>query len=145
MLGRLARWLRAAGYDTTLATGQEFDRDLIGAAIAEERLLLTLDHDFLEHKVAQGRVFVLKENELSAQARELKCSIGVDWLFKPFSRCVVDNAPLRPAKASELASIPRRVRARGGAVLACPRCGRSYWSGDHHARMRERLENWERV
>ena len=144
MLGRLARWLRAAGYDTSLATGMELDRDLIHAAIAEDRFFLTLDRDVREHKAARGRVLVLEGTELSAQARELKKTVGVDWLHKPFTRCVVDNAPLRSAKPSELAAVPPAVRARTGAIVACPMCGRLYWSGDHHARMRERLKKWDR-
>jgi len=144
MLGRLARWLRAAGYDTTLAKGHEIDRDLVRAAIAEERFLLTLDRDFLEHRAARRHVLVLSGKDVSAQARELKRSAGIDWLFKPFTRCVVDNAPLRAADAGERATLPPRVRVRGGAVSACPLCARVYWSGDHHARMRDRLRTWAR-
>ena len=144
MLGRLARWLRAAGYDTGLATGHENDRVLIEAALAEDRLLLTLDRDFLEYKAARGCTLVLEGADLSAQARELKRTVGVDWLFRPFSRCVVDNAPLRPANKDERESLPTQVQDRGGAIASCPLCGRIYWTGDHHERMRKRLEDWGR-
>ena len=143
MLGRLARWLRAAGYDTILATGQESDRELIRDAIAEDRFFLTLDRDLLEHKAARGRTLILGSEKTSAQAHELKRALHIDWLFRPFSRCVVDNTLLRSANAKERAGLPPRVRDRGGPIAACSLCGRTYWIGDHHARMRKRLENWD--
>src|SRR5262245_5316693 len=42
MLGRLARWLRAMGYDT-LYLGQAEDRQLLQLARAQARILLTRD------------------------------------------------------------------------------------------------------
>jgi uncharacterized protein with PIN domain len=144
MLGRLARWLRAAGYDATLATGAESDRELIRTAIAEGRVFLTLDRGFRDRKAARGHALVLGDENVSAQARELKRALGVDWLFRPFSRCVVDNTPLRSANPAERAALPLRVRDRSGPIAACPRCGRIYWTGDQHTRMRERLERWDR-
>ena len=42
MLGRLARWLRAMGYDT-LYPGQAEDRRLLQLSRAEERILVTRD------------------------------------------------------------------------------------------------------
>jgi hypothetical protein len=38
MLARVARWLRAAGYDTALAEVKVLDKELLARAIKEERL-----------------------------------------------------------------------------------------------------------
>ncbi len=63
MLGGLAKWLRAAGYDTYYAReGTEIsDRSLTRRALEEGRVLLTSDSGFLERKpVRDGSVVVLR-------------------------------------------------------------------------------------
>ncbi|WP_343081047.1 Mut7-C RNAse domain-containing protein [Ostreiculturibacter nitratireducens] len=142
MLGRLARWLRAAGHDALLADEESDDAKLLNVAANERRLLLTRDRRMAERNAARGRILVLRAETTEGQARELKRELGIDWLHAPFSRCVVDNTPLRPATEKETAALPAKVRTLGGPVRACPTCGRVYWTGDHHRRMRERLEDW---
>lgn len=146
MLGRLARWLRAAGHDTLLAEGTETDRDLLARARAERRILLTRDRRFTQRQGAAGHVVLIEGGKIADQARDLKRRLGLDWLRAPFSRCMMDNARLRPATAAETAGRPDWVGAEGGGtrVLACPACGRSYWAGSHRRRMRQRLEAWNR-
>ena len=63
MLGRLARYLRAAGYDTMLATGGTADRDLLHLAAAEARYFLTLDRAIPQHKASAGIVFLLPNGD----------------------------------------------------------------------------------
>lgn len=143
MLGRLARWLRAAGHDALLADDAEEDRRLLDMAAEEGRILLTLDRRLARRRAAPGRVVLLHSESVAEQASELRRGLGVDWLRAPFSRCVVDNTLLRPAGAEEVAALPEKVRALGGPVSECPLCHRLYWPGDHHRRMRERLESWQ--
>ena len=52
MLGGLAKWLRAGGYDAYYAReGTDVsDRTLTAKALAERRVLLTSDGGFLERK-----------------------------------------------------------------------------------------------
>jgi uncharacterized protein len=140
MLGRLARYLRAAGYDTTLAADGAADRDLVAAARDEQRTLLTCDRRIAEHKAAAGVATILPRGDLDALARELAARCGVDWLHRPFSRCLVDNAPLVVAAATHRVRVPADVAALP--ALACPDCDRVYWAGSHHRRMRARLERW---
>jgi len=143
MLGRLARWLRAAGHDTRLADDAADDRHLLQAAAQEDRLLLTLDRRLAGRGAGTGEVVLLHSERVAEQARDLRRRLGVDWLHDPFSRCVVDNTPLRPARPEEVAALPAKVRRLGGPVAKCPRCQRLYWPGDHHRRMRARLETWQ--
>ena len=115
---------------------------MLETAIAEDRILLTRDRGFAERKAAAGRLLTLESGTLPEQAREVRRRLGLNWLEAPFSRCVVDNARIRPASAAELKALPEGARRIGGPYFTCPACGRLYWAGDHHARMRARLEDW---
>lgn len=143
MLAGLARWLRAAGHDTCLASSED-DKSLLRTALAQDRILLTRDRDLARRNEANGRVVLLESDRVPDQARELKRKLDVDWLHDPFSRCVVDNSPLRDATGDEVAAVPKGVRETREHFTACPACGRIYWRGDHHRRMRERLRNWQK-
>ena len=142
MLARIGRWLRAAGYDTALAEAGMGDRALLDAAIAERRLLLTRDRALAGRVGAAGHVFVLEADGIEATARELRDRLGADWLCAPFTRCVVDNTVLEPCAAAQQQAMPQDARERGDPCTSCPTCGRVYWPGGHHARMRARLESW---
>jgi uncharacterized protein with PIN domain len=140
MLGHLARYLRAAGYDTTLAAEGRPDRELLAQAHDEARRFLTLDRRVLEHRRAAGLVVLLAGSTLDEQARELVFRCGVDWLRQPFTRCLIDNAALVPAGEGDRAGLPPEVPLEE--ALSCPTCGRVYWAGSHHRRMRSRLAAW---
>ncbi|MEN6586672.1 MAG: Mut7-C RNAse domain-containing protein, partial [Sulfuricella sp.] len=87
MLARLARYLRAAGYDTAVAADAAADRDIIRQAAEEGRWLLTMDRKIQDHKAARGLLVVLAHAELDAQARELGGRFAMDWAGHAFSRC----------------------------------------------------------
>jgi hypothetical protein len=139
MLGRLARYLRAAGYDTTLATGGAPDRDLLAAAKREHRIFVTCDRDVALHKAAADVALILPRGTLDELARALTARLPVDWLHRPFTRCLVDNAALVAGTGAGRALPPDVV---GTEVRSCPECGRVYWAGSHHRRMRTRLVAW---
>ncbi len=140
MLARLARYLRAAGYDTALAENGETDAVLLRRARAEGRRFLTRDRRILEHKAAQGVALLLPSGDLDRMAVLLRENGGVDWLHKPFTRCLLDNAVLAAAGSGQEGMLPGNVPLRQ--ALHCPQCGRAYWTGSHHRRMRERLMKW---
>lgn len=144
MLARLGRYLRAAGYDTVIGAAGANDRTLLDCAIAENRMLLTRDRAILARKNAAGRVLVLPQSGLDAAAEALNQRLGIDWLRAPFTRCLVDNARLRPALPSARAQLPPRARETEGPLRSCPVCGRLYWPGSHVRRMARNLERWAR-
>jgi uncharacterized protein with PIN domain len=131
MLARLGRWLRAAGYDTAIAEGGVPDRTLIARCAAEGRILLTRDRHLAA--VADGRIRVVRltETAVAAQARASRAALGIDWQKAPFTRCLVDNAPLDPAPPEMAMQVPPSSRAAGGPLRLCPECGRLYWPGGH--------------
>jgi uncharacterized protein len=140
MLKGIGRWLRAAGYDAAIAANGATDEALAAQARAEGRFLLTCDRRLAA--LAGARTLVLGSERHEAAARELK-DFGIDWLKAPFTRCLLDNAPLVPATAEGLASVPASARRDDGPLLACPKCARVYWPGSHVRRMRARLERWQ--
>lgn len=141
MLVRLARLLRAAGYDTYLAEGGEPDGELIRTARREGRILVTRDKrlaaSFEESVLVSGW-------GVNAEAHSLSRAVVLDWEFAPFTRCVIDNAHLRDATAEELARFPDKARLLEGPYRTCPACGRDYWPGSHVRRMEARLHDLAR-
>lgn len=143
MLARLARYLRAAGCDTTLAADAAPDRDVVRQAAEEGRWLLTMDRKIGEHKAAKGLLFLLPHASLNAQARVLHERFAVDWTGRAFSRCTLDNTPLEALKDTEKYLVPQDVRSSGEPLMRCPCCHRVYWRGSHHRRMMGRLRRWQ--
>lgn len=144
MLHRMARFLRAAGYDTAVAARSQSDGDLLVLAQAQERVFVTRDRKLVLPSAMAVRVVRLDSDGLDDGALELRTRLGIDWLRAPFTRCLIDNASLRPADESELVRVPATARALGGPVTACPACGRLYWPGSHVRRMHARLSHWRR-
>jgi len=136
MLARLARLLRAAGYDTYLAAGGEADEALLRLARREGRILLTRD----KRLAAAAEESVLVQGfGVEAEARSVARAVVMNWDVAPFTRCVMDNAHLREATAGEIAAMPAKARALEGPFRACPACGRLYWPGSHVRRMTHKL------
>jgi len=145
MLTRLGRFLRAAGYDTEIAGPGEHDGVLLDRAIHEDRLLLTCDRELAQRRAAAGRVIVLPSNGLDRTARALGDAVPIDWFRAPFTRCLVDNSPLRPATPEERDRLPTRAREIGDDdIFTCSQCSRVYWPGSHVRRIRQRLAEWSR-
>src|SRR5690606_15828363 len=103
MLVRLARLLRAAGYDAAMAEPGAPDAALLARAVEEDRILLTRDKRLAAHPGA----LLVEGRGSTEEATLLAARLPIDWRRAPFTRCVVDNAPLRPAAAAEIARMPR--------------------------------------
>ncbi len=140
MLKGLCRWLRAAGYDAEQASEGESDRNLLARAHASGRILLTRDRKLQEHRNAADTLCLLNCNGVDACARELTEKLAIDWLYKPFSRCLICNVPLDLLPRGDFSQAP--VDVRDQTLLHCPSCKRIYWEGNHVQRMRIKLRNW---
>jgi uncharacterized protein with PIN domain len=140
MLQGVGRWLRIAGYDTAIAETGSLDAELLAVAAAEARVLLTCDRAL---GAQAAGALVLGSERLDEAAGALRRRLGIDWLRAPFSRCLLDNAELRPADAQALARVPGSAQHEGETVTVCPECARVYWPGSHVRRMRARLERWQ--
>ncbi|MFW5824306.1 MAG: Mut7-C RNAse domain-containing protein [Marinobacter sp.] len=139
MLGRLARWLRALGYDTQHEPDID-DHDLVARADAEERIVLTRDRHLVTY-LRPRRALLLSSGSPQAQLLEVAEHCGIGMTRDLFTRCLVCNQRLRAATDEEIATlVPDQARDRQGPFLRCPGCGRVYWPGSHVRRMRSVLE-----
>ncbi|MBD3671639.1 MAG: DUF5615 family PIN-like protein [Gammaproteobacteria bacterium] len=141
MLKGLARWLRAAGYDTLILQDGEDDARLIARAVEEDRILLTRDRPMLQHRDARRHILLLHGNGLHDCAQELTTKLHIDWQYRPFSRCMLCNSPLEEATERQRRRIPQ-VMHGNGLTLYCPHCDKLYWEGSHVERMRRHLQRW---
>lgn len=143
MLDRLGRYLRAAGYDTDIAGPADTGATILARCADDRRLLLTCDRALAERAGRRGRALVLPANGLDAAAAALVRELSLDWLYAPFTRCLVDNTPVVPAEPADMARLPPRAREVGGPVMLCPECARLYWPGSHVRRMTAKLKAWQ--
>lgn len=143
MLGRLCRYLRAAGYDTLLAAGGQDDGELLRQCHAERRYFLTCDRLVREHKAAREVALILPHGDLDWLTFLLAAHFGLDWLDRAFTRCLLDNTLLVAADEAALERAPPDVIGTLGPLLRCPQCGRVYWRGSHYKRMVARLAKWQ--
>ncbi|TAK69805.1 MAG: twitching motility protein PilT [Betaproteobacteria bacterium] len=138
-LGKLARHLRLAGFDC-LYRNDYRDGELISAALAECRIILTRDKGLLKQRVVTHGYFV-RSTEPEEQLREVVRALQLETSLRPFTRCRECNAELHEVpKAQVLERLPEKVRAAYERFQLCPGCGRIYWEGTHYARLRRLLD-----
>jgi uncharacterized protein len=142
MLGGLAKWLRAAGYDTYYASqGTDVsDRSLTSKALEEGRVLLTSDGGFLERKpVRDGSVEFLQVPHLPLE-EQLRLVVDHFDLDRRRSRCMECNGELGVAEPGAVAGrVPQGVIRVQKEFFLCEGCGRIFWHGSHWDRITGRL------
>jgi len=143
MLIRLGRWLRAAGYDTALADESSTDKSLVNQAIKENRVLITRDRKLLEIRHADNVTIYLNCNDTEQCLEELSKKCKINWLLKPFSRCMNCNYPLKEAEKHQYNQVPEKARKHIETLLFCQYCNKLYWNGSHVKHMYEKLQGWQ--
>lgn len=134
-LGRLARHLRMLGFDTVWSPDPG-DEALARVSAEEHRILLTRDRGLLKRgNVTHG--YLVRSADPVYQLVEVAHRLDLVRAFRPFTRCIRCNGELEPVpKASVLEGLPPKVRERHEDFRRCASCGRVYWAGSHHDRMR---------
>src|ERR1043165_974687 len=140
MLGGLARWLRAAGYDTSWQVDIS-DWDLIRLARREGRTILTSDTGIFRRGVIRdGEIPALFvphglgiHEQLCFVLRELHLS-----LHEP--RCMACGGGLiEISKDQAQGRVPQRSSAWVDQFWECECCRRVFWKGTHWQRIAEQL------
>jgi uncharacterized protein with PIN domain len=142
MLGGLARWLRAAGYDASWRAGID-DWDLVRQAQREGRVLLSSDTGIF-------RIGIVRDGEVPA----LFVPHGLDkagqlgWVLQQLTlsprepRCMACGGPLTSRGREEVRGrVPEKTFAWLERFEECGRCGRVFWQGTHWQRIAEQLRN----
>ena len=140
-VGRLAKWLRAMGYDSLFLPDAD-DGELLRVAGAQDRVLITKDRYIMERSVVTSgrvKVFLVRTDDFREQLRRLTEEFGLDT-SNGFSRCMECNAGFKPiARESVRDRVPEFVFRTQDQFLVCPGCNKVYWRGTHWRNMREEL------
>jgi len=130
MLGKLARWLRLLGFDTTYFRVID-DNTLVKTALQEERILLTRDTGIARRKKIQ-RLILIHSNNTTEQLKEVFSAFNINETEFPASRCSLCNGELASACPSSVADrIPEYVFLNAASFFTCRECGKVYWHGSH--------------
>jgi uncharacterized protein with PIN domain len=137
-LGKLARHLRMAGFDTQWCNDWDDDA-IVRRSAAERRTILTRDKGMLRRSDVERGYFV-RATESEAQLAEVVRALQLEALLAPFTRCRECNVVLEEvAKEAVIDRLPQKVRGFYERFRRCPGCDRVYWEGTHFARMQEVL------
>jgi uncharacterized protein with PIN domain len=140
MLGGLARWLRAAGYEASWNVSIA-DPDLVRLAQAEGRTLLSSDHGVFEFAVVRDGVLPSLFVPLRLSPEE-QLAFVLARLALPLRqpRCMACGGSLikLPRERAE-GRVPPRSLAWAHAFCECSGCGRAFWHGRHWDRIAAQL------
>jgi len=136
-LGRLAAYLRMAGFDA-LYGNQASDVDLASTVAREGRVLLTRDR-YLLMRTAVERGYWVRSTEPIQQLLEVVKRFDLAGSMRPFTRCMDCNTLLEEAsRESVWERLPPKIRDKD-VFRVCPNCQRVYWEGSYHERMSQLL------
>jgi uncharacterized protein with PIN domain len=132
MLGALARWLRAAGYEAAWVPHID-DWDLIRLARREQRILLSSDTRLFKIGIVRDgdlpALFVPNGLGKKEQLAFVHCRLHLTALPP---RCMACSGMLsRVAKEQARGRVPARSFAWQEEFWICEQCGRVFWKGTH--------------
>jgi uncharacterized protein len=137
-LGRLAAYLRLAGFDTRYRNDTP-DVELAAISSAEERVLLTRDVELLKRSIVT-RGYYVRHTQAGRQLVEVLRRFECAAASQPFTRCPRCNGPLQLTDKEHVAHrVPPRTRASHDVFSQCAVCGAVYWQGSHYERIRQFL------
>lgn len=139
MVGRLAKWLRIAGFDV-LYSNQFSDDELVALSQQQARILLSRDTRLLVRRAVKRFIFLESESVQSqlAQVFNVTRSASLPGIL---SRCLSCNEILREVVRDEARDrVPPFVFETQAQFKSCPKCDKIYWAGTHRQSVIRALE-----
>ena len=129
-LGKLAKWLRILGFDTS------FESETGGPTYIEPgRIQLTRIRDRKKDNLSEKRIFITSDHYIE-QLKQVLQILKIEPLeLRPFSRCIRCNHLIEIAdKTDVLGKIPDFIWETHDIFHICRRCNKIYWPGSHTKR-----------
>jgi len=140
MLGKLAKWLRIAGFDV-LYSNHFSDDELIAISNSEERILLSLDSRLLVRKNVRNFIF-MESQDPEDQIKMILDVTHTGKLPAPLCRCLSCNEILTEVPRESVRDrVPAYVFRTQSRFKLCPKCRKVFWSGTHRRSALKVLEN----
>lgn len=138
-LGKLAKWLRLLGFDTTYEP--EYGSEIFFENLEDERILLTRTQR-LRKQFASRKLIFIGSDHLTEQLKQIVQELDLNAAqTRPFSRCLQCNIPIVAAEKDSLrSSVPDYIFETHDHFQTCSKCGRVYWPGSHTQRSLEKIQ-----
>lgn len=134
MVGKLARYLRMAGYDVAYFNDAS-DDFILRTAMEEDRIVLTRDTLMLERR--QFRSGVLKsvfisDDDIKKQLLQIRSELNIS-LGQNLIRCLMCNDLLVKILKKDIHNkVPPYVYKTHDEFMYCRGCEKYYWRGTHY-------------
>ncbi len=139
MLGRLAKWLRIAGFDV-LYSNRFSDEELVTLSRREGRILLSRDTRLLVRRSVKQFIF-LESERVQDQIRQILQAAQISALPRILTRCLACNELLSEISRDEVrGNVPPYVFETQSNFKFCPQCRKIYWAGTHRQAVLRTLE-----
>jgi uncharacterized protein with PIN domain len=140
MLGRLAKWLRIAGFDV-LYSNRFTDDELVQLSRRQGRILLSRDTRLLVRKAVERFIF-LESEKIQEQLAQVFRATRTSGLPGILTRCLSCNDLLQEIARDHVRDrVPPFVFKTQAQFKSCPVCARIYWAGTHRQSVLRTLEN----
>ena len=139
-LGKLVKWLRIMGFDTTFESGISTQR--FYERLEPERILLTRTAK-IRAQFADRRLVFIKADTVYEQLRQVVNDLAITRRnIHLFSMCLRCNSPIVELdKQAVSGRVPDYIWQTHDEFSQCRLCERIYWAGSHGERSREVIEH----
>lgn len=137
-VGRLARYLRMAGFDTRYDPSWD-ERRIVREIQKNRRLLLTRNLDLLKRNQVEFGHYIRAITPVE-QLREIIELFGSTAVPHPLSRCLECNTLLQPVRKEDILHRLEPLTIQYFSLFSlCPHCDKIYWPGTHVDKMLDSL------
>lgn len=142
-LGKLAKYLRMAGFDT-LYERHYTDPEIVDISHHKKRIILTRDVGILKYKKVTHGYWIRSQDPVE-QFREVIHHFDLYNRLQPFQRCMHCNGLLEKASKSQVVQeLKPRTREYYNEFYQCANCRKVYWKGSHVKRMQKLIDSIEK-
>lgn len=141
-LGKLAKYLRFAGFDTLYKEHFD-DAEIAEIAQQENRIVLTRDRDLLKRKIIDHGHY-MREIKIDKQFMEVMHRFDLLAQIHLFSRCSLCNGILIDVdKQTVTQYLEPKTLKYVQEFKQCSSCQHVYWKGSHYEKIKQLINSWK--